>query len=113
MIAEEVQYITIEPTRITHAENIARRSYKVVNWLKVISMHRDNRNYAQVDSIIRDEVHENFVMQEGFWENEISLKFAKSALSQEDVDFCMLALEDGPYFVAAATIARRVLKYFG
>jgi hypothetical protein len=73
-------------------------------------MHRDNRNYAQVDSIIRDEVHENFILQEGFWENEISLKFTKPALTQEDVDFCMLALDDGPYFGVAATIAKRVLK---
>jgi hypothetical protein len=110
MIAEEVQYITIEPARIAHAENVARKTYKIVNWLKVISMHRDNRNYAQVDSIIRDEVHENFVMQEGFWENEISVKFAKPTVSQEDINFLMLALDDGPYFGAAATIAKRVLK---
>ena len=51
-------------------------------------------------------------MQEGFWQNEISLKFAKNALTNDDINFLMLALDDGPYFVAAGTIAKRVLKEF-
>lgn len=46
MIAEEVQTIVIEPTRIVHMENVARKSYKIINWLKLLSMHRDNQNYA-------------------------------------------------------------------
>ena len=51
-------------------------------------------------------------MQEGFWQNEISLKFAKNSLTNDDINFLMMALDDGPYFVAAGTIAKGVLKEF-
>lgn len=52
MIAEEIQLITVEPAIVTRAENLARRTYKKVNWLKLLSMQRDNQNYVEVDNIL-------------------------------------------------------------
>lgn len=49
-------------------------------------------------------------MQEGFWESEVKRKFNKPTLTNEDYDFLMMALDDGPYFNVAAQIAKRILK---
>ena len=39
MIAEEVQEIFVERTLLVRQENIARRNYKLVNWLKLLTLH--------------------------------------------------------------------------
>lgn len=49
-------------------------------------------------------------MQEGFWDNEIKRKFSKTTISLEDIDFLMLALDDGPYFTYAGTLAKRIVE---
>lgn len=54
MLAEEIQLIVVEPAIVTRAENLARRTYKKVNWLKLLSMQRDNQNYVEVENILRN-----------------------------------------------------------
>jgi hypothetical protein len=112
MITEEVQMIKVEPAIIQRAENLARKTYKVANWLKVISMYLENENYDEVEKIIKNEIHENFIMQEGFWEGEIKRKVKKETFTHDDASYLLLALEDGPYFVSAAMIVNRAVEVF-
>ena len=54
MIAEEVQDIFVERPLIVRQENIARRNYKIVNWLKLLSLHQQNKNKEACDEIIKN-----------------------------------------------------------
>jgi len=38
MIAEEIQEIVVERTMIVKQENLARKNYKIRDWLKLISL---------------------------------------------------------------------------
>lgn len=57
----------MERSLLVRQETIARRNYKLANWLKLLSLHQQNQDPTAVDRIIRDEIHPNFVMQEHFW----------------------------------------------
>lgn len=54
MIAEEIQLIRVEPAIVTRAEKLARKNYKKVNWLKLLSMQRENQNYVEIENILRN-----------------------------------------------------------
>jgi hypothetical protein len=57
MIPEEVQDVFVERTLIVKQENIARRNYKIRDWLKLVSLLEEDKDYARIDSIIKDEIH--------------------------------------------------------
>jgi hypothetical protein len=49
MISEEVQEVFVERTLIVKQENIARRNYKIRDWLKLVSLLEDDKNYSRID----------------------------------------------------------------
>ncbi len=53
MIAEEVQDVFVERTVLVKQEAIARRNYKLVNWLKLLSLHEQDNNHQAIDDVIR------------------------------------------------------------
>ena len=53
MIAEEVEEVFVERTLLVKQENIARRNYKIGNWLKLLSLHQSNNNQPAIDRILR------------------------------------------------------------
>ena len=44
MIAEEVQDVFVERTLLVKQEAVARKNYKVGNWLKLLALHQQNHN---------------------------------------------------------------------
>lgn len=54
MIAEEIQEMVVEPILISKQENIARRNYKLVNWLKLLTLHDQNKNLKAGSEVIRN-----------------------------------------------------------
>ncbi len=57
MIQEEVQDVFVERSIIVKQENIARRNYKIVNWLKLLTLQEEDKNFKACDEIIREEIH--------------------------------------------------------
>jgi hypothetical protein len=49
MIPEEVQEVFVERTLIVKQENIARRTYKIRDWLKLVSLLEEDKNYVRID----------------------------------------------------------------
>lgn len=77
-----MQDIFVERSILVRQENIARRNYKLVNWLKLLTLQEQDHNQQAVNDIIRNEIHENFVMQEHFWLAETNKRIKDNALSR-------------------------------
>lgn len=57
MIAEEVTEITSDFSMLARQEKIARKNWKLHNWLKLLSLHTQNKDTAKCRSIIREDIH--------------------------------------------------------
>lgn len=55
-------------------------------------------------------MHQIFVLREEFWIKEIERKLNKDIIGEDDIEFAMMALEDGFYEKAACIIYKRLFE---
>lgn len=108
MIEEEVQEVRIDREIIVRTEALARKSYKIRDWVKLYSQLELDMNFARIDAILAEDMHHNFVLVEGFWAKYVHRKLNTSP-DRNAIELCMLALDDGPYVDLAIFIADKVV----
>jgi hypothetical protein len=71
-------------------------------------MLEENKSYEQIDKLIEEEMHDNFILNELFWTNHVKRKLNEPHLDEKHINFAMLALEDDISFSIVKLIVEKI-----